>query len=156
MDEVDGVDHMDEHEQAQAWVAAAMRRALEERVVRAVMGYAGYTSAATMETASVSWADIERLRAKVTAEFGRRPRAIWFVDRRAELNEILEEVAVTPVKRFDACGMPGAWIGTLFGVPVREWSSTAATVEERARAPWFVDVPGVWAEMRDGRHQRIG
>jgi hypothetical protein len=109
------------------------------------------------ETASISFADIERLRIEMLTKFGRAPRAIWFVDRPAQLDELLREVASMAVEAPNPYVKPDrVHVGTLYGIPVKEWNRATATAEERKRAPAFVDLPGVWVEMADGRHVRIG
>lgn len=68
------------------------------------------------------------------------PARIWFVDRPAEY---FATYRLWPM-RFSGAWQASAWPQLL------EWYSAIATPEERARAPWWCALPGVWVEYNNG------
>ena len=75
---------------------------------------------------------------------GPYPVAIWVVDRPDMLYKIR-----------NMCKGAAPDTAIPMSVPVYEWSNIGADPESYHRAPWFVRVPGVWAQMSDYQHKRM-
>lgn len=78
-----------------------------------------------------------------------RPLAIWFVDRDAEYYRLLATVDMDLLE-------PLSYPLRLCGLQVKQFTTYAATEEEYATRPFFCRIPGVWIEMSDGNHVRLG
>jgi len=78
-----------------------------------------------------------------------RPLAIWFVDRPAEYYHLLK---ITDTTSVPAYLLPVR----LYDIPLKQFTRSVATEQELAIRPFFCRFPGIWIEMSDGNHVRLG
>lgn len=114
---------------------------------RALFAGAGPGSAVVVVDAETPAAPISLTAADlatIRAELLREPMllAIWFVDRLEAFYELRQH-------------WPDYHQDLMFYPSLVYFDRATATIAEWAKAPWFAVIPGVWAEMSNGRHQYL-
>lgn len=81
-----------------------------------------------------------------------RPLALWFIDREPEY--------IWLIKQFDPATddwqVSVAAFPYLYGILLRQFTTSIATKDELEGFPSFCKHPGIWIEMSDGNHVLLG